>query len=59
VNTMKWTKEQLKAIEIRGKNILVSAAAGSFGSYANCNLQQRSGIRNAGKDSKCHIKSIG
>jgi ATP-dependent helicase/nuclease subunit A len=26
---MKWTKEQLKAIEIRGKNILVSAAAGS------------------------------
>ncbi|HHU18109.1 MAG TPA: UvrD-helicase domain-containing protein, partial [Clostridiales bacterium] len=26
---MKWTKEQLEAIEIRGKNILVSAAAGS------------------------------
>lgn len=26
---MQWTKEQLEAIEIRGKNILVSAAAGS------------------------------
>ncbi|MEL7657316.1 MAG: UvrD-helicase domain-containing protein, partial [Bacillota bacterium] len=26
---MKWTKEQQEAIEIRGKNILVSAAAGS------------------------------
>lgn len=26
---MKWTKEQQEAIELRGKNILVSAAAGS------------------------------
>ncbi|MFR2966074.1 MAG: UvrD-helicase domain-containing protein, partial [Anaerovoracaceae bacterium] len=26
---MKWTKEQQEAIELRNKNILVSAAAGS------------------------------
>ena len=26
---MKWTEEQQKVIDVRGKNILVSAAAGS------------------------------